>query len=141
MKTNLEDKIKLQKTEFDEYRSKVNDEIKGLVKSVKLKEKELYNTNKKLNNSLDTVSNIKTELSLLKSEDSPLRKDMGRLKKQLEKCQSKRRSLGQSCQTESTIDLPYSVTEDLPPIFGSGQSYVSSLKLFICQSLYQTLQQ
>ena len=72
IKTNLEDKIKLQKTEFDEFSSKVNNEIKGLVKSIKSKEKELYNTNKRLNNSLDTVSNLKTELSLLKSQDSTL---------------------------------------------------------------------
>ena len=105
----------------------MDNQLKANLKTIKVKEKEYHNMEKKLLNNQDTISNIRFQKN--KAEN-----DVKRLERKLKKCDSKTKRESISCQTSSSVDLPYSVTEALPPIF-SSQLCVQSKPIFMSKSL------
>ena len=108
----LREKIKL----IHFFIAETNIQIKSLNKTVKNKEKEIHNLSKHLENSRDTVLNLKSEVSNLRCKQSKLENQIKRSEKQ----QKKKQDIASVfSQTNDFVDTPYSITEALPPIFGS----------------------
>ena len=78
-------------------------------KTVKNKEKEIHNLSKHL-------ENLKSEVSNLRCKQSKLENQIKRSEKQQKK---KQYIASVFTQTNDFVDTPYSITEALPPIFGS----------------------
>ena len=93
--------------------------MKDFDKVIKSKDKEIYTLNKKLDNHLDKISNSKAAIFNSKIHESTLRSQVIQLEKQLKVFDFKKKVVTTSCQTLTTLDTPYSVTEELPPIFAS----------------------
>ena len=74
----------------------------------------------KFTNSQDTNTNLRYELTQMKSLKSNLEKDIRNFERQIKRLKTKKKlQCSISSQTLSTIDVPYQITEPLPPIFGS----------------------
>lgn len=70
LKNETESKFKNQETEYFQYVQKNDGQINEFRKAEKVKEKQIYNLEKKLENSRNTISNAKTELSQSKSQEA-----------------------------------------------------------------------
>ena len=92
----------------------------------------MYNLDKVIANYKETVGNTKTENSRLKVWNNKLEGDRKQLDNKLKNFHMKKVAV--SSQTSNTIDTPYTVTDDLPPIFGSKCCIISK-RPFISNSL------
>ena len=131
---DLEDKVKLHSKEYSAYTFDTNAKIKALTKEIGGKDKENYNLNKTIANQRDTVTNLKDEVSKMKIRATKAEKENKKMEKKLVKLEAKREKQSRSSQTVSCIDTPYSISEPLPPIFGS-QVCTQSKSIFLSRSL------
>ena len=134
VKKDIESEFKINKKESEHFRIDTENQIKNLQKNNKMKEKEVYNLEKILANCRDTVSNLKAEVSQLKHENSKMVRDTNCLNNQLKKLTFKKECQSTCSQTNTTLDTPYSINEELPPIFGS-QLCVQTKPPFMSRSL------
>ena len=115
----LSEKVTALEKTFNELSCESNREITGLKKLIKVKEKKVHNLTNKFNNISDTNGNLKTELSEIKVSKSKLDSEKKKLDQKIKKLEQKKAQNSVFVQTNSTIDLPYSIEDPLPPIFGS----------------------
>ena len=116
---NLKEELRANENKFRGEARKSELDINTLKKAMKIKEKEAYNLNSRLDNCQDTIHNLKSELASLKSSKSKVEKEVKRFEQQLKKLEVKKPLKSTGSQTISTVDIPYAVTDPLPPIFGS----------------------
>ena len=118
-KKKLEADVLSIEQKYSNYVLDSNRDINAMKKLIKSKEKEVYNLTSKFNNSQDTISNLKYDISNFKSLKSKLEKDLRKLEQKIEKVESRKQYQSVALQTLSTADIPYDITDPLPPIFGS----------------------
>ena len=133
-----EEKTKIKNKELIQNNDSLEHSIKDLNKNKKTLEKEVHNLSKNLGNCRDSISHLKSEISTQKIREAKFEKDTRHLKKQLKSLEQKNLQLSVSSQTDSCIDVPYSVLEPLPPIFGSKVCIKSKLP-FMSRSLPKKL--
>ena len=132
-KSTLKEELSLLKKQCTEAAFNSDNEISSLKESLKMKDKEIHNLKLKYSNSRDTVTNIKSELSCVKSSKQMLEGNIKKLELKTSKLQSRKVQHSMQVQTISTIDTPYSISEPLPPIFGSDLCYRSK-SVFLSKS-------
>ena len=66
----------------------------------------------------DELKSLKKELGTERSRKIKTKRKLEKLENQLEELKSVTK-MSVSCQTNHSSDIPYSVSEELPPIFGS----------------------
>ena len=134
-KINANIEFKQKNKELFEQNRESDIQIKALNKTVKLKEKEIYNTKNILANSQNTVVSLKAEVSSFKAQESRHKSENRRLMKQLKNFETRHQRLSEaSSQTTTTVDVPYAISEPLPPIFGA-QVCIRTRRPFISKSL------
>ena len=111
-RSEAESKVKNLKKEYVDFSCEADTKIKSLNKVIKTKDKEIHNLTRNVDNGRDTVKNFKIKTSQLET-------DIKQLEKKIRKFESRGEQYSTSTQTYFTSDTPYSVTEALPPIFGS----------------------
>ena len=122
-KNTLKEELSTMKKQYSELALKYDHDNLSFKKSTKAKDKEIYNLESKFSNSRDTISNLKSELSSLKSTKSMLERTVNKLELKVNKLNSRGVKHSVSVQTVTTTDIPYAITEPLPPIFGSDLCY------------------
>ena len=140
MKKQLESKTENLEASLHEHKK----EIKDLKKSLQNSRCAANKLNKELNNTrANHDKETKDIIQKYRSEIKAWRKDLGRKRSDKIKVEKRLAALDNlansresiSCQTERSIDVPYSVTEPLPPIFGSHLCYRSRKIPYIANSL------
>ena len=109
-------------------------EINSLKKSLKTKEKDVYNYNSKVVNLQETIANLKAETSELRHSNLKLEKGAKIYEKKIKMLETKKVQHYASTQTSSVVDIPYRVTDPLPPIFGSKFCHQTK-RIFLSKSL------
>ena len=134
-KKNLEAALSSVEREHHQSSSDSQHEICALKKTIRSKEKEIYNLSTKFSNSQDTNANLKAEMSGLKKGKSKAEKEAKTFEQKVMKLEStKKKTQFVSTQTYPTIDVPYSVTDSLPPIFASKMCFKTK-PVFLAKSL------
>ena len=119
-KEDLVQELKIHKNKVSQHESDTDSMTKAFNKTLKSKEKEIHNLSKTLDNARDTISSLKLGNSDLKKSESMLQSDLKKLEIRLRNLEGrKKQKCTVSSQTHSSIDVPYLVTDELPPIFGS----------------------
>ena len=128
IKLDLETQLKLQEKKYSDQVQETDTQIQALGKVKKSQQKEVYNLERKITHFQDTICN-------LKEDKRNLENDVKRLNKKIKKLEPKKVNLMSiSCQTYNSVDVPYSIMKELPPIFGS-HIYVKPKPAFISNSL------
>ena len=81
----------------------------------------------------DELKSLKKELGTERSRKIKTKRKLEKLENQLEELKSVTK-MSVSCQTNHSSDIPYSVSEELPPIFGSHLSQNSKSIHFLSRS-------
>ena len=79
-------------------------EVNGLKKRIKSKEKEAYNLNSKFDNAQDTIKNLKFDPATYKSSKTQLEKDIRKYEEKIKKLKIKKDLCTVGLQTDSTVD-------------------------------------
>ena len=116
---DLETQFKQLKKDHLARVEEVENQVKSMKKVNKLKDKEIYDYEKKLSNYMDTISYSKAELKEVKDQKLALEKKCRKFEKKIGALESKAKRESVSSQTPSSIDTPYLITDELPPISSS----------------------
>ena len=131
-KDELEASIKQLKKKYNEVQKESEKNVKDLVKSNKVNEKEAYNLNKNLENARSTIKSLKSESSKLKTCKNKLEADVKKLEKLLSEGEKKKREepLGAE-KRHKNRNIKKSKVKDQTEICGDDSFLVSS----ICSSM------
>ena len=139
-KKDLESALSTLKKEYNQFSCDSRKEINAFQKTIKTKDKEIYNLNSKFSNSQESNSNLKIEMSSLRTGKSKVENKVKTLEQKIRKMELKKQQQQLvSTQTYPTIDVPYSVTDPLPPIFAS-KLCLRTRPVFLSKSLPDLIQ-
>ena len=132
---NLTRDLKKQTKEHSQHVDNTDASMKLLNKTLKSKEKDIHNLSRDLDNARDTIHSLKAGATELKNSEAQLKSEVKRLDKRVKSLEYRRNhQITVSSQTSSSRDIPYSVTDELPPIFGSKICTISK-DIFLSKSL------
>ena len=129
---DLEYKLKINKTEQSEFISRSDAQIKYFSKTLKIKDKEIYDLKRNLDNSRDTNENLKIKGTQVGCENKKLLKKLCR-------SEVKKERFSTSSQTVSTVDVPYHVPQPLFPIFVQAKPVVMTKSLPDLKTMVQVI--